>query len=580
MYRRIFLFCATLFFVFSGISDAQTITVKNTGNLIQASVNYGFTASSAKNILYVSKTPIGSEGKKPILEHQKEVKDVIYTSPTSNYTAGVQEYFVPDLPLSTTLYVNAVTIASDGVSWVYPKEGVKVVIGDTPNFIINLNPLVVSKTNIKASGVIDTKIYPKFKDFKLSYSVKRPEGDTKHTYTPTIDDKGGFSMSYDINELDEKTIYTVLLTVTSPGGTTDNKTFVQKFSKDKGYILPVTTKEGRNQFDAQTYRLLAPLPGLSLIRDTDLCLEYKASIVAQGGDEADIVCDINDFLNFLMKMAIAISAVVLIIRIIISGFSYMVTDIPFVKISSKDEIMTALGGLALALGAWVLLNTINPRLVSGGVELENVNFEVESFKELGIDYESNQKSFDQIGSEGASCDPTVKPAKINLSAKGYQYIKSDYLPAQEKAVPNASKGAKSLMTSQAMKEGFWPGTKAWRTNNPGNIGNRDDGSTNQINSLEDGIKRQLTLFTDIIQNKERNYKIGRAVMIPGGVGDDGKRYPALNFVYDGSICQYLSIYATGARHNTSYMSLIMGYFEINGMKITPKTKLSDIYIMK
>jgi hypothetical protein len=39
--------------------------------------------------------------------------------------------------------------------------------------------------------------------------------------------------------------------------------------------------------------------------------------------------------------------------------------------------MTALSGLALALCAWILLNTINPRLVSGEVSLEEVKFQID-----------------------------------------------------------------------------------------------------------------------------------------------------------------------------------------------------------
>ena len=70
---------------------------------------------------------------------------------------------------------------------------------------------------------------------------------------------------------------------------------------------------------------------------------------------------------------------------------------------------------------------------------------------------------------------TVGGIKLSdINAKNQKYIHSEYLPALAK-INNISRGVKLLMTAQAIQEGFYPGARAYRTKNPGNIGNTDSG---------------------------------------------------------------------------------------------------------
>jgi hypothetical protein len=384
MKHLFFLLLATLFF-FSHAS-AQTMNVKQDGNAVQVTIQKGFELISSSQV-YISETPFGTASKLSPVDHQKYVAGIkmLHTSLPKTFLNTGTEFVVYDLPLNKKLYVNAAVTSGGLVYWVNTNGGEAVTTADAAIYSIELNNPVISGETIKVSGVIDTVVHSRdFQNYSFGFSIEDGLGNI--TPIPPVsglkaDGKGVFATTIGISKLDNVKKYTIVLKIINPFGGEDTS-LRQQFSKEKGFIPSLATEEGRESFDAQTYKLLAPLPGLSIIRDTGLCLEYKASIEAEGGKTDDIVCDINDFLNFIMKMAIAISAVVLVIRIVISGFNYMVTDIPFLKISSKNDIATALGGLALALGAWVLLNTINPRLVSGGVELQGVEFAVEQFSEI------------------------------------------------------------------------------------------------------------------------------------------------------------------------------------------------------
>ncbi|MEY2671725.1 MAG: hypothetical protein RL687_142, partial [Candidatus Parcubacteria bacterium] len=58
-----------------------------------------------------------------------------------------------------------------------------------------------------------------------------------------------------------------------------------------------------------------------------------------------------------------------VIMIIIYGLQWMGTDSIFGKTEAKQNIGGALMGLVLALGSWMLLNTINPDLLGGGLSI-------------------------------------------------------------------------------------------------------------------------------------------------------------------------------------------------------------------
>lgn len=78
------------------------------------------------------------------------------------------------------------------------------------------------------------------------------------------------------------------------------------------------------------------------------------------------------YINFLYAASISIAALLAVIKIIIAGVKYMLTDVISTKSNAKGEIQGALLGLLLILGAYIILYIINPRLVNPTVQFQKI----------------------------------------------------------------------------------------------------------------------------------------------------------------------------------------------------------------
>lgn len=74
--------------------------------------------------------------------------------------------------------------------------------------------------------------------------------------------------------------------------------------------------------------------------------------------------DLGGFLKSLFTFLIVIAGLLAFIMIVRGGITYLTSDSFGEKGNGKQYIMNAIVGLVLALGAWVILNTINPDLAS------------------------------------------------------------------------------------------------------------------------------------------------------------------------------------------------------------------------
>lgn len=165
-------------------------------------------------------------------------------------------------------------------------------------------------------------------------------------------------------------------------------------------------------------------------------------------------------------------------------------------------------------------------------------------------------------------------------------IVNEYLPALEKAIPEAPKGLKLLLTVMALKEGFYKGTRSYVNNNPGNIGNTDSGANKKLPSLVDGILLQKEYIEKVVAGKHPAYPMNKPVKIKPyyskEIAKNQKTYgmspylPGYNFIFTGQLDQYVKIYSTGARGGNSYINMIVSYFKKNGLNITPESKIQDI----
>jgi len=85
---------------------------------------------------------------------------------------------------------------------------------------------------------------------------------------------------------------------------------------------------------------------------------------------------LEKYLNLMIKIIIGLSAVLAMVMIFMGGIEYMTSEVISNKEHGKERIRNALFGLLLALGSYVLLNTINPDLLKTSLDIENVTLTV------------------------------------------------------------------------------------------------------------------------------------------------------------------------------------------------------------
>jgi hypothetical protein len=118
----------------------------------------------------------------------------------------------------------------------------------------------------------------------------------------------------------------------------------------------------------------------------------------------------NDYINALYALSISLAALLAVIKIVIAGIKWMMTDVVTSKGEAKEDIKGALVGLLIVLGAVLILTVINPDLVE--VELNLQPTQVES-----LDSSSSNLSTTVIGcvSSGTGGRSTLSPCTSEIN---------------------------------------------------------------------------------------------------------------------------------------------------------------------
>jgi len=122
------------------------------------------------------------------------------------------------------------------------------------------------------------------------------------------------------------------------------------------------------------YNLLTPIPCDSKTAGSD-CVGGKLSTF--NTDSSKSTEALGKYLNIIIRLFIGFCAVLAVIMIVIGGVEYMTSELISGKEAGKDRIREALLGLLLALGAYTLLNTINPDLLNTKVDIAGTQLSVE-----------------------------------------------------------------------------------------------------------------------------------------------------------------------------------------------------------
>lgn len=183
-----------------------------------------------------------------------------------------------------------------------------------------------------------------------------------------------------------------------------------------------------------------------------------------------------------------------------------------------------------------------------------------------------------------SVAPYTAPSRDTITVSFSSEMRNEYIPLMNEI--DAPIGIKMLATVMAQKEGFVKGTRSYRFNNPGNIGNTDSGKNKGFPSLNAGILFQIEFLTKIAEGKNRNFPLNKAVFLrpyySPEIAKNQKTYqlepycPGYRFTYTGQLDQFIKIYATGARQRNTYLSLIRSYFKNMGYSITDRTTLQEL----
>lgn len=131
--------------------------------------------------------------------------------------------------------------------------------------------------------------------------------------------------------------------------------------------------------DGSVYQMLAPIGGIT-------CMDSSTN----NADPKCIKNDIGKYLNIIFKLGIGLCAALAVIMLIINGITYMGDESIFKKTEAKSKMYSAIFGLLIALGAWALLNTINPDLTGkNGLFIGTVVTEIDDESDPWTQYQNS-----------------------------------------------------------------------------------------------------------------------------------------------------------------------------------------------
>ena len=135
--------------------------------------------------------------------------------------------------------------------------------------------------------------------------------------------------------------------------TRENCTGPGEFWTDMAIEVEEPTDGSGNPPANTTYNLLSPLPG-----PDGILTAYEI-----GSSNP-----LGLYLNMAITIFIGICAILAVIMIVVGGLEYMTSELVSSKESGKSKITQAILGLLLALSAWIILNQINPELLTADLK--------------------------------------------------------------------------------------------------------------------------------------------------------------------------------------------------------------------
>lgn len=191
----------------------------------------------------------------------------------------------------------------------------------------------------------------------------------------------------------------LLIETTECTSSADIKKVTTQTTETEPILVAAKINEIKNK---SIYTMLAPIGGIT-------CMD------SSGKDKSCISNDIGAYLNVIFKLAIGICAALAVIMLIINGVKYMGDESVFGKTEAKKQMFGSIVGLLIALGAWALLNTINPALTGqGGLNISSANIIIDLPEAGDTTVDSNCVSGKAVYSSNLAVSPGVTSALAKL----------------------------------------------------------------------------------------------------------------------------------------------------------------------
>jgi hypothetical protein len=192
------------------------------------------------------------------------------------------------------------------------------------------------------------------------------------------------------------------------------------------------------------YNMLAPIGGIER-------MDSSGTDPTCAADPKCITNDIGKYLNIIFKLAIGICAALAVIMLIINGVKYMGDESVFGKTEAKKNMFGAIVGLLIALGAWALLNTINPDLTGkNGLNISSANIELENEPVPWSTYEKgDNKNACPSGYVDVATGAT--PTSINVCSTISKNLSDLIAAAKKDGYTLSGTGSRKTSTTQALR---------------------------------------------------------------------------------------------------------------------------------
>lgn len=279
--------------------------------------------------------------------------------------------------------------------------------------------------------------------------------------------------------------------------------------------VSVTSNTALAQLTSQAsgqYTVLAPLP----------CIQ-GGGVSCPGGNLAlQSQVSFQTYIQYILNLAIALSAVIAVFQIVWGGFQYITSTIPGVKSDGAKKIKNAVFGLILVLASYLILRTIDPRLVQIPDTLVpqltlNTNITTDATQNFldqlqsaannqSTDYQ-NAKT-DQTNAQNQAATIQSQLNSVNQELQSYYsgdtdmtQDKVDLLAAERQNLVNQLNYQNNAQVVAGATQGM---VASLQTSTQSAIADPSDNSTNTTSSVQGRIDQINTLYNNAVATMDQN----------------------------------------------------------------------------